>query len=101
VSADPYYQTPHWRQLRAARLKLDRHVCVVPGCGHRATTVDHILRRRDGGSDTIDNTRSLCKRHDGQVKEGADGKRKSGGKLTAIGCNAQGLPNDPAHWWNA
>jgi 5-methylcytosine-specific restriction endonuclease McrA len=50
----------HWRQLRARRLAIDKGMCVVPGCGQRANTVDHIKRRRDGGADTIANTRSLC-----------------------------------------
>ncbi len=99
--SDSYYKSEHWRRLRAARLKLDNGMCVVAGCGQRAVVVDHIKRRRDGGADTINNVRSLCRRHDNQVKEGSDGKRKSGGKLTAIGCDAQGRPHDPGHWWNA
>jgi hypothetical protein len=46
MPSDPYYQTPHWRRLRAARLKLDRNTCVVRGWGQRAVVVDHIKRLR-------------------------------------------------------
>jgi hypothetical protein len=50
--------------LRAARLKLDRHTCVVPGCGQRAVVVDHVKRHRDSGNDALDNVRSLYREHD-------------------------------------
>lgn len=99
MPGDPYYKTKHWRALRAARLKLDRNTCVVPGCGKRATTVDHIKRRRDGGRDTIANTRSLCDEHDRAVKELPNGKRRNGGKLVVKGCFADGSPRDPRHPW--
>jgi hypothetical protein len=39
MPSDPYYETLQWRQLRAARLKLDRNTCVVPGSSQRGTTV--------------------------------------------------------------
>jgi hypothetical protein len=31
---------------------MDGFRSVVSGCGQRATTVEHIKRRRDGGADT-------------------------------------------------
>lgn len=96
---DPYYKTKHWRELRAARLAKDRGVCVVPGCGKKATTVDHIKRRRDGGADTIANTRSLCTEHDRSVKELPSGLRRNGGKLVMKGCFEDGSPRDPKHPW--
>jgi hypothetical protein len=99
MPSDPYYKTDHWRRSRAARLRLDRNTCVVPGCGKRATTVDHIKRRRDGGTDTIENTRSLCTEHDHSIKELSTGKRRNGGKLVVKGCFADGSPRDPTHPW--
>lgn len=96
---DPYYRTPQWRTLRAAVLARDGHRCVVPGCSEFATIVDHIQARRAGGADRLDNLRSLCKRHDGQIKERASGKRGNGGQLEAIGCDVHGNPADPAHHW--
>lgn len=100
MAGDPYYRTPHWKRLRAARLKLDKGVCVVPGCGQRAVVVDHVKRRRDGGADTIANTRSLCREHDNQVKERPNGQRGNAGKLVVRGCYADGTPRDPSHPWH-
>jgi 5-methylcytosine-specific restriction endonuclease McrA len=58
--SDPFYRTRTWLRLRHARLQLDRQICVVPGCGQRATVVDHIVSRRAGGADALRNLRSLC-----------------------------------------
>jgi 5-methylcytosine-specific restriction endonuclease McrA len=98
-TVDPYYRTRHWRQLRAARLRLDRHTCVVPGCGQRASFVDHVVSRRSGGADSLANTRSLCSEHDHAVKETANGVRRNAGKLTVKGCFPDGSPRDPSHPW--
>jgi 5-methylcytosine-specific restriction endonuclease McrA len=99
MPVDPYYRTPHWKRLRAARLKHDRHTCVVPGCGQRASVVDHIKRRRDGGADCMANTRSLCDEHDRSIKELPNGRRRNGGRLVVKGCFADGSPRDPNHPW--
>jgi 5-methylcytosine-specific restriction endonuclease McrA len=93
MPSDPYYHTKAWRELRAAALKRDNHTCTVDGCGAKATHVDHIKRRRDGGVDALHNLRSLCRLHDGQIKEKADGTRALGGKPKLIGCDADGWPN--------
>lgn len=97
--APRFYVTKTWKRLRDARLKLDRHVCVVPGCGQRATHVDHIVSRRAGGADALSNLRSLCREHDNQVKERPGGKRAAKGKLVARGCHPDGSPRDPNHAW--
>lgn len=96
---DPYYLTPQWRSLREARLELDGHRCVVPGCGQRATVVDHVVSRRAGGADVLWNLRSLCREHDDQVKERPGGKRANKGKLIVRGFHADGSPRDPSHPW--
>ena len=98
---DPFYRSAEWRALRHRRLEIDNHTCVVPGCGKRATKVDHIKRRRDGGMDALNNLRSLCGFHDNQVKEDASGKRNSGGQPFVVGSDAGGRPLDPAHPWNS
>jgi hypothetical protein len=67
--------------LRAARLRIDGYRCVVPGCGRLAVVVDHIVSRKIGGTDTLDNLRSLCRAHDNQVKEAPSGIRRTDGKL--------------------
>jgi len=92
---DPFYKTAAWRTARAQRLALDRHICTVQGCGHRALVVDHIKPR----SLAMRDLRSLCRYHDNQVKEGADGQRRNGGRFTVPGCDANGLPLDPNHPW--
>lgn len=97
--SDPFYQTKAWRRLREARLQMDRHTCVVPGCGQPACVVDHIVSRKAGGADTLANLRSLCREHDQQVKERPGGKRAMKGKLVARGCHADGSPRDPSHPW--
>lgn len=97
---DLYYKSAAWQRLRSARLKLDGYKCIVPGCGRPAKVVDHIKRRRDGGADTIANTRSLCDEHDRAVKELPNGRRRAGGKLVVRGCDADGFPLDPNHSWH-
>lgn len=99
MSSDPFYKTKAWRDLRGARLRLDLFTCVVPGCCQPAYAVDHILARRAGGSDALDNLRSLCKPHDHAIKEGSTGRRANGGRLVVKGCYADGTPRDPLHPW--
>jgi 5-methylcytosine-specific restriction endonuclease McrA len=89
---DPFYLSPTWKRLREAALRRDGFVCIVPGCGARATHVDHIKRRRDGGADSLPNLRSLCQLHDSQVKERSDGTRANGGKFRLVGCDVDGWP---------
>ena len=82
-----------------ARLRaLDR--CEVSGCKSRGMIADHIVSRRNGGSNTLDNLRWVCRLHDNQVKESASGARRSHGKARVPGCDASGLPMDPNHPWS-
>lgn len=92
---DPFYKTRAWREARARRLAFDDGMCTVPGCGCTAVVVDHLKPR----SLDIRDLRSLCRAHDNQVKEGKDGRRRSGGRLTIKGCDAKGIPLDPDHPW--
>jgi 5-methylcytosine-specific restriction endonuclease McrA len=98
MPGDPYYRSPHWHNLRSAALQRDRWRCTVEGCNAKARCVDHVVSRRTGGSDTLDNVRSLCARHDNETKEDASGRRRSGGMFG--GCDASGRPLDAGHWWN-
>lgn len=97
---DPYYRTPQWRQLRKATLTRDRYRCVVPGCHQRATHVDHIKSRKQGGADALHNLRSLCGPHDSQIKERSSGLRGLDGQLSVKGTTVDGKPLDPQHPWN-
>ena len=44
---------------RKLRLALNPLCCI---CGQRANTADHVVRKRDGGSDKLNNLRSMCSR---------------------------------------
>ena len=58
-----------WRKVRAKALKRDRGLCVHcyrEGILTIATDVDHIVRKADGGTDSLGNLQSLCKAHHAQ-----------------------------------
>lgn len=50
-----------WRIIRAEHLLMEPYC--ADGCGERATEVDHIVPRRQGGTDDHDNLQSLTKAH--------------------------------------
>ena len=52
-----HYRTPTWLNLKALVLR-EQPLCAV--CGHRARAVDHIVERRDGGTDARANLQGLC-----------------------------------------
>jgi hypothetical protein len=53
-----YYKTASWKALRKSVLKRDRYVCQY--CDGRAATADHVIPRRKGGPDTLDNLVAVC-----------------------------------------
>lgn len=102
MPGNPYYRSKHWKALRARALQRDRNICTTPGCGERATIVDHKKTRPNTQQptpfDVLDNLRSLCRRCDNQVKE-LGTKRRSQAQTRAVGCDADGIPRDPKHHW--
>jgi 5-methylcytosine-specific restriction protein A len=101
VPGDPFYQSAAWRALRDAALVRSERRCEVPGCGSsKGLIVDHVVSRRRGGADAMENLRVLCRAHDNQVKEGRRGARANGGALVVRGCANDGRPVDPRHPWN-
>lgn len=98
MPGDPFYKTKRWAELRAAVIRRAHGRCETPGCNAKAVVADHIVSRRNGGSDTMQNLRALCRQCDNRVKESADGKRRSGGLFR--GCDKDGNPIDPNHPWN-
>ena len=64
-SRDPYYQSKEWKKLRAYKFQLNPlcEDCEDEGKTTPTHTVDHIIPRKQGGPDTLDNLRSRCKHH--------------------------------------
>lgn len=61
-----------WRQTRKAFLR--KHpTCSEPGCEQRATHVDHIKPKGQGGSDEWTNLQGLCHSHHSQKTARYDG----------------------------
>jgi len=52
--------TALWRKIRQRVLARDQHTC--QRCGLEATHVDHIVPRKLGGDDSMDNLQAVCKR---------------------------------------
>lgn len=96
MPGNPFYRSAAWRALSAIVKRRSGGRCEVRGCARPGEVVDHIVSRRAGGADHPSNLRHLCRDHDNQIKEGADGVRRSSGRLTVRGCDADGWPLDPA-----
>jgi 5-methylcytosine-specific restriction endonuclease McrA len=52
--------TSRWRKIRERVLVRDNYTCYYCAC--EATTVDHIVPRRLGGDDSMDNLVAACKK---------------------------------------
>jgi len=102
-----FYYSPAWRRLRQVALQRDGYRCTVCGvsvAGPGQARVDHIkpTRTHPHLALSLANLRSLCALHDNQSH------REKGRRYTAQmreqrfvfgGCDARGLPLDPAHHW--
>jgi hypothetical protein len=104
MPSNPYYQSSHWRELKAACRARAGDRCEVAGCTVRGFIADHIKTRPNVPYpcelDVLDNLRWICRDHDGQVKELPGGKgRAQGGRFRLRGCDAQGRSIDPNHRW--
>ena len=80
--SDAVYRSTDWRVLRTIIKRRDP-VCV---CGRATAHVDHIVSRRQGGSDDPSNLRGRCHPCHNSDRRNAP--------LRAIGCSA-----DPARPW--
>ena len=79
-SGDPYYQSKEWKQLRKPVIQRDKGLCQQckrEGRTKPGNTVDHIVSRRQGGADSLNNLELLCRRcHD--KKRGKEGHDRGG-----------------------
>jgi 5-methylcytosine-specific restriction protein A len=55
---DPFYLTHEWRLLRFDTLQRDHFVCRY--CGDSANQADHVIPRKKGGPDHLDNLVACC-----------------------------------------
>jgi 5-methylcytosine-specific restriction endonuclease McrA len=68
--ADSYYGTAAWRRLRAKQIQREPwcRACLLEGVLVPAVIADHIIPRRDGGPDELDNLQSLCRHHHNKTR---------------------------------
>jgi len=52
--------TALWRKIRAQVLMRDQNTCYY--CGQYADTVEHLIERSKGGTDSMDNLVAACKK---------------------------------------
>ena len=98
------YDTPRWRQMRAAYFKVHPLCpdCSLLGRTVVATHLDHVLsvaERPDLAWDWS-NLRGLCHAHHSEKTaqvDGAFGRKK--GRRCVKGCDLSGWPIDPNHPW--
>ncbi len=101
---DPFYTSPAWRACR--RQFLAAHPsCSVAGCTRASTNADHRVTRRAGGAPFAwSNLAALCASHHSEKTARADGgfgrPTRSGVRLIARGCTADGTPISPDHHWS-
>jgi 5-methylcytosine-specific restriction protein A len=62
-----------WRRLRAAVLLRDP-LCTAVGCSAPSTDADHIVPRRQGGADSLDNLAGMCHRCHSSKTARSDGR---------------------------
>ena len=55
---DPYYRSEAWRKLRGQVLMRDG--CSCRYCGAEARMADHVVPRKRGGADALDNLVACC-----------------------------------------
>lgn len=83
----------HWQKLREKILKRDRHLCQTCaklGIVTKATQVDHIREKAEGGTDDPSNLQSICE---------SCHKKKTSNKRDTAPCDVNGMPLDPNHPW--
>lgn len=93
------YSTARWQRLRIAKLSETPlcETCTRRGLHVIAEHVDHVVSIKSGGHafPSMDGLRSLCPPCHSIKTNALD---RAGGKRVAIkGCDADGLPLDPAH----
>lgn len=106
--ADPFYGTKAWHRFRYKVLERDQWRCT--GCGTSVRSggahVDHVIARAVAPERELDqtNARTLCHSCHSRktaLVDGAFGNRRQDFDFERGACDADGLPTDPGHHWNA
>lgn len=60
-----------WEALRLQVLQRDQYVCQLQfgGCEGEANTVDHVIAKANGGTDTLDNLVAACRTCNGKKQD--------------------------------
>jgi 5-methylcytosine-specific restriction protein A len=102
----PKRQDRGWQRIQAEQLEREPscRLCRAEGKQVQAVEVDHILALADGGSFADPaNLQSLCRPCHWQKTENENArrtKRKPRRIVRVKGCDLDGRPLDPGHWWN-
>lgn len=84
-------QTLRQRLLRANPLCVR---CTSVGRVTAATVLDHVVALTNGGNNSDANLQGLCHAcHEQKTRQDLGQRERSG-------CDARGMPSDPAHHWN-
>lgn len=67
-----------WRRLRLEILRRDEYTCAHAGCWAKATEVDHIRPKEDGGTDDPANLQAMCHTHHAEKTTNERVKRMRG-----------------------
>ena len=100
MSKTRFYNSANWKRLRALKLRANP-ICemCLPDRITLATAVDHIKAINLGGSATaLDNLQSLC--HACHNRKTTYIERMGKARVPVKGCDANGKPLDPDHFWN-
>lgn len=97
------YNTATWARLRKAHLSLEPLCkgCLESGRLMRANTVDHVVPINEGGAPfpSHEGLTSYCHScHSAKTARGAEAGAIRSSKPRR-GCDANGIPLDPAHPW--
>jgi 5-methylcytosine-specific restriction endonuclease McrA len=100
MPGDPFYWSAEWRKLRADFIKANPH-CAALGCARPTKHVDHRLSRRKRPDLALEasNLRAYCHRCHSRKTVAIDNALGHLARKAVRGCDASGLPRDPAHRW--
>lgn len=90
-----YARSREWRRLRLRVFDRDNYRCTVCGKAGRRLECDHLVRREDGGTDEMENLRTVCRGCHIELNAAAnrvhhvDGQAEWSAALTGTGSGAR------------